>query len=53
MNEDALFGTVVVQLSTRDTSLVSPIQYYITNGDPIPKFQICQSGEVYVAESLD
>ncbi|KAG8212677.1 hypothetical protein J437_LFUL019545, partial [Ladona fulva] len=55
VNEDALPGTVVVQLSTRDkdTSLVSPVQYYITNGDPMSQFQIRQTGEVYVAKSLD
>ncbi|XP_046394541.1 fat-like cadherin-related tumor suppressor homolog isoform X2 [Ischnura elegans] len=55
VNEDALPGTVVVLLSTKDkdTSLISPVQFYITNGDPMSQFQIRQTGEVYVAKSLD
>lgn len=55
VNEDALPGTVVVQLTTtdKDVDLISPVEFYITNGDPYSQFQIRQTGEVYVAKPLD
>ncbi|PNF22862.1 hypothetical protein B7P43_G15012, partial [Cryptotermes secundus] len=55
VNEDALPGTVVVALDTkdRDVDLVSPVEFYITGGDPRSQFQIRQTGEVYVAKPLD
>ncbi|XP_068085238.1 fat-like cadherin-related tumor suppressor homolog [Anabrus simplex] len=55
VNEDALPGTVVVQLSTtdEDVDLVSPVEFYITGGDVRSQFQIRQTGEVYVAKPLD
>ncbi|XP_068083906.1 fat-like cadherin-related tumor suppressor homolog [Anabrus simplex] len=55
VNEDALPGTVVVQLSTtdQDMDLVSPVDFYITGGDMRNQFQIRQTGEVYVAKALD
>lgn len=54
MNEDALPGTVVVQLSSSDLdSDVSPVQYYITGGDPRSQFQIRATGEVFVVKELD
>lgn len=55
VNEDALPGTVVVTLDTkdRDVDLVSPVDFYITGGDPQSQFQIRQTGEVYVAKPLD
>lgn len=55
VNEDALPGTVVVALGTkdRDVDLVSPVEFYITGGDPRSQFQIRQTGEVYVAKPLD
>ena len=55
VNEDALPGTVVVTLDTkdRDVDLVSPVDFYITDGDPQSQFQIRQTGEVYVAKPLD
>lgn len=54
VNEDALPGTVVVQLSTSDADAqVSPVQYYITGGDPRSQFQIRTTGEVFVVKDLD
>ncbi|GLH14886.1 Fat-like cadherin-related tumor suppressor homolog [Gryllus bimaculatus] len=55
VNEDALPGTVVVQLETTDldSDLISPVEFYITSGDPQSQFQIRQTGEVYVAKPLD
>lgn len=65
VNEEALPGTVVVRLTTTDkdrdqsraeSSLPgpqpSPLQYYITGGDPRSQFGIRQ-GEVYVERALD
>ncbi|KAJ8866041.1 hypothetical protein PR048_033565, partial [Dryococelus australis] len=55
VNEDALPGTVVVQLSTtdQDVDLPSNVEYYIVNGDPRSQFQIRQAGTVYVSKALD
>nr|CAD7395413.1 unnamed protein product [Timema poppensis] len=55
VNEDALPGTVVVQLSTtdEDEDLVSPVEFYITGGDPRLQFQIRQDGKVYISKPLD
>ncbi|XP_014600494.1 PREDICTED: fat-like cadherin-related tumor suppressor homolog isoform X3 [Polistes canadensis] len=55
VNEDALPGTVVVKLIAvdKDTSVVTPIEFYITSGDPRSQFQIRSTGEVYVAKTLD
>ncbi|XP_015586979.1 fat-like cadherin-related tumor suppressor homolog isoform X2 [Cephus cinctus] len=55
VNEDALPGTVVVKLVTidKDTDLNTPVEFYITSGDPRSQFQIRSTGEVYVSKSLD
>ncbi|XP_043267899.1 fat-like cadherin-related tumor suppressor homolog isoform X3 [Venturia canescens] len=55
VNEDALPGTVVVKLETidRDTDLNTPVEFYITSGDPRSQFQVRATGEVYVAKALD
>ncbi|XP_076767085.1 FAT atypical cadherin kugelei isoform X6 [Xylocopa sonorina] len=55
VNEDALPGTVVVKLVTvdKDSDVNTPIEFYITSGDPRSQFQIRSTGEVYVAKALD
>lgn len=55
VKEDALPGTVVVKLVTtdKDVDLNTPVEFYITSGDPRSQFQIRSTGEVYVAKSLD
>ncbi|XP_014488108.1 PREDICTED: fat-like cadherin-related tumor suppressor homolog [Dinoponera quadriceps] len=55
VNEDALPGTVVVKLVTvdKDSDVNTPIEFYITSGDPRSQFQIRSTGEVYVAKPLD
>lgn len=55
VNEDALPGTVVVKLETidKDTDLNTPVEFYITAGDPRSQFQVRSTGEVYVAKALD
>ncbi|XP_017769468.1 PREDICTED: fat-like cadherin-related tumor suppressor homolog isoform X4 [Nicrophorus vespilloides] len=55
VNEDALPGTVVLSLETTDADvdLNTPVEYYITAGDPSSQFQIRQTGEVYVVKPLD
>ncbi|XP_046748553.1 fat-like cadherin-related tumor suppressor homolog isoform X2 [Diprion similis] len=55
VKEDALPGTVVVKLLTtdRDKDLKTPVEFYITSGDPRSQFQIRSTGEVYVAKKLD
>ncbi|XP_076298680.1 FAT atypical cadherin kugelei isoform X2 [Lasioglossum baleicum] len=55
VNEDALPGTVVVKLVTvdKDLDVNTPIEFYITSGDPRSQFQIRSTGEVYVAKPLD
>lgn len=44
---------VVLDTKDRDVDLVSPVEFYITGGDPRSQFQIRQTGEVYVAKPLD
>lgn len=55
VNEDALPGTVVLTLDTidADTDLTTPVDFYVMSGDPRSQFQIRQTGEIYVAKSLD
>lgn len=55
VSEDALPGTVVLQISTtdKDIDLNTPIEFYIISGDPFSQFQIRQTGEVFVTKSLD
>lgn len=55
VNEDALPGTVVLtlEISDADADLNTPVDYFITSGDPSSQFQIRQTGEVYVAKPLD
>ncbi|KAK6637236.1 hypothetical protein RUM44_007650 [Polyplax serrata] len=55
VSEDALPGTVVVQVTTADldVDLKSPVDLYIVAGDVMSQFQIRQTGEIYVAKSLD
>lgn len=55
VKEDALPGTVVVKLVTvdKDIDLNTPVEFYITAGDPRSQFQVRPTGEVYVAKSLD
>ncbi|KAJ8970951.1 hypothetical protein NQ317_014059 [Molorchus minor] len=53
--EDALPGTVVLALTTKDADrdLNTPVEFYIISGDPSSQFHIRQTGELYVAKSLD
>ncbi|XP_050293822.1 fat-like cadherin-related tumor suppressor homolog isoform X3 [Anthonomus grandis grandis] len=55
VNEDALPGTVLQTLATTDADvdLTTPVEFYIISGDPSSQFQIRQTGELYVAKSLD
>ncbi|XP_023289907.1 fat-like cadherin-related tumor suppressor homolog isoform X2 [Orussus abietinus] len=54
VSEDALPGTVVVKLKTEDEDDVeTPVEFYVTSGDPRSQFQIRSTGEVYVAKALD
>lgn len=55
VNEDALPGTVILTLDTADADLdlTTPVDFYIISGDPSSQFQIRQTGEIYVAKSLD
>ncbi|XP_037908128.1 fat-like cadherin-related tumor suppressor homolog isoform X10 [Hermetia illucens] len=55
VNEDALPGTVLLQISVsdRDTDINNPVEYYIISGDPRSQFQVRQTGEVYVSKPLD
>lgn len=55
VGEDALPGTVIIQLTTMDAdiTLQTPIEYYIMSGDSQSQFQIRQTGELYVAKGLD
>ncbi|XP_055629291.1 fat-like cadherin-related tumor suppressor homolog isoform X3 [Toxorhynchites rutilus septentrionalis] len=55
VSEDALPGTVVLQIATtdKDVDLNTPIEYYIISGDPLTQFQIKNSGEVFVVKALD
>lgn len=55
ISEDALPGTVILQLSTtdKDMDLNTPTEYYIISGDQRSMFQIRQTGELYIAKQLD
>uniref|UniRef100_A0A182QTF4 Fat-like cadherin-related tumor suppressor homolog n=1 Tax=Anopheles farauti TaxID=69004 RepID=A0A182QTF4_9DIPT len=55
VSEDALPGTVVLQIATtdKDEDLKSAVEYYIISGDSLSQFQIKNSGEVFVVKSLD
>lgn len=55
VNEDALPGTVVttLEITDADVDLNTPVDFYITAGDPSSQFQIRQTGEVYVVKPLD
>lgn len=55
VNEDALPGTVVLtlEISDADIDLSTPVDYFIISGDISSQFQIRQTGEVYVAKTLD
>lgn len=56
VNEDALPGTVVLQLSTIDRDQIeTPVEYYILSSDLQSQsvFQIRNTGELYVAKELD
>ncbi|XP_021704618.1 fat-like cadherin-related tumor suppressor homolog isoform X2 [Aedes aegypti] len=55
VSEDALPGTVVLQIETtdKDVDLKTNIEYYIISGDPLSQFQIKNSGEVFVVKTLD
>ena len=48
-------GTVVVELTTtdKDVELNTPLDFYITAGDPRSQFAIRSTGQVYVAKALD
>ncbi|XP_058123843.1 fat-like cadherin-related tumor suppressor homolog [Anopheles ziemanni] len=55
VNEDALPGTVVLQISTtdKDVDLKTAVEYYIISGDSLSQFQIKNTGEVFVVKALD
>lgn len=52
--EDALPGTVVVQISVTDKdSEANNVEFHIIAGDPHTQFDVRLTGEVYVARPLD
>ena len=55
VNEGALPGTIIIELliSDLDTEAGTEVEFFITKGDPMGKFQIKKNGEVYVARELD
>lgn len=55
VSEDAIPGTIVIQLSTTDADvdLQTPLDFYITAGNPRSEFDIRQNGEIYVSKPLD
>lgn len=55
VSESALPGTVVLQLSTTDADvgMDTAVEYYILSGDSQSRFQIRNTGELYVAKDLD
>ncbi|XP_058804510.1 fat-like cadherin-related tumor suppressor homolog isoform X2 [Phymastichus coffea] len=55
VKEDALPGTVVVELTTidKDVDMNTPFDFYIVSGDPRSQFAIRSTGQVYVAKALD
>lgn len=55
INEDAIPGTIILQLETtdNDTDLTPNLTYYIIKGDSKAQFQIRNTGEIYVSKNLD
>jgi hypothetical protein len=54
VNEDALPGTVVVEVSVTDSDNESDnVEFHIIAGDPHAQFAVRTTGEVYVSRSLD
>ncbi|XP_014210543.1 fat-like cadherin-related tumor suppressor homolog [Copidosoma floridanum] len=55
VKEDALPGTVVLELTTvdKDVDLETPLDFYITAGNPRSQFAIRSTGQIYVAKALD
>lgn len=56
VSEDALPGTVLLQLSTTDRDKIkTPVEFYILSSDSQSQsvFQIRNTGELYVAKELD
>ncbi|XP_052121154.1 fat-like cadherin-related tumor suppressor homolog isoform X3 [Frankliniella occidentalis] len=54
VNEDALPGTVIIQLATSDADSVKmPVDLYIVSGDPASQLSVRSTGEVYVVRPLD
>lgn len=52
--EDAMAGTVIVTLETKDADSASgPVDFYIVSGDPGEHFGMRNTGEVYVNRELD
>ncbi|XP_064481302.1 fat-like cadherin-related tumor suppressor homolog isoform X2 [Ornithodoros turicata] len=52
--EDAMAGTVIVTLETKDADVESgPVDFYIVSGDPGEHFGMRKTGEVYVNRALD
>ena len=55
INEDAYLGTVLLTLSTDDKDLntITDRRYYIIDGDPLGRFQVRKTGDVFVNRPLD
>ncbi|CAH1776950.1 unnamed protein product [Owenia fusiformis] len=55
INEDALPGTIILEVSTTDLDLEpnAKVNYYISGGDPLGQFAVGKSGEIYVNKALD
>lgn len=54
VNEDALPGTVIIQLLTSDADSVKmPVELYIVSGDPASQLSVRPTGELYVVRPLD
>ncbi|BES90547.1 Laminin G domain [Nesidiocoris tenuis] len=54
VNEDAIPGTVVVQVAITDLdSEATNVEYHIIRGDPHTQFDVRVTGEVYVARPVD
>ena len=55
VNEDAYEGTILMTLTTKDKDLgiFTDTRYYITDGDPLGKFQIRKNGDLFVNRQLD
>ncbi|KAK3099997.1 hypothetical protein FSP39_013258 [Pinctada imbricata] len=55
VNEDALTGTILMTLSTHDADIKpnTDVEYLVVEGDPMGKFKVHRSGEIYVSKILD